>query len=382
MFYSIGCTNDWPREPREFREWEILSRDYKMSFMTIGGIAPSPFSMAFAEAYDRVSYRLLQLRYGAEFDGDVNRRAAADVYEHEATLEGCYWGLRDLEMPDDESILIDGPAEVLGALVPNEKKTVRLRGRMTDIRGSKWRSMGRPRIHVAQVEILGSPCGKSSPRTVIATPRVDAAGKIDADFVKAHERLVARGAEATGVLFIGDSITAGWFWDHNKAIWDRAFGRDQPANFGIGGDRTEHVLWRIENGELDRIRPHVVVLLIGTNNIGDPAADIAAGVAAVANHVHDKLPSSRLLLLGIFPRGANPADPAVAEMRTKIREVNAQLAKLDDGRRTRFLDIGDRFLSTDRTLAADIMPDALHLSAKGYEIWAAAMKPLLDAMMK
>jgi lysophospholipase L1-like esterase len=209
-----------------------------------------------------------------------------------------------------------------------------------------------------------------------------AAARTDAEFVKAHESFLQRStAGPIGVLFLGDSITAGWFWDHNKEIWDRAFGRYQPANFGIGGDKTENVLWRIDHGELNRVKPRVVVLLIGTNNIDDPAADILAGVKAVAKRIHHKLPKSRLLLLGIFPRGADPAQADVAEMRAKIREVNAGLAKLDDGDRTRFLDIGGRFLSPDGKISPQIMPDALHINDKGYAIWAAAMQPLLDAMM-
>lgn len=204
----------------------------------------------------------------------------------------------------------------------------------------------------------------------IAAPKLDADGHVDAQFLKAHRSFLARAAAGpVGVLFIGDSITAGWFWDGNKEIWDHAFGRYQPANFGIGGDRTQHVLWRIEHGELDHVRPRVVVLLIGTNNIGDPESDIVAGVKAIAASIHRKLPQSKLLLLGIFPRSSD---------RRKIREVNATLAKLDDRRSTRFLDIGDRFLSPDGTPSPDIMPDGLHLSRKGYEIWAAAMAPLLE----
>lgn len=176
------------------------------------------------------------------------------------------------------------------------------------------------------------------------------------------------------MLFLGDSITAGWFWDHNKEVWDRAFGAYNPANFGVGADRTEHVLWRIDHGELDHVDPRVVVLLIGTNNIGDAAADITAGVTAVASRIHARLPHARLLLLGIFPRGTDV-------MRAKIRKVNASLAKLDDGKRTRFLDISDCFLSPDGAISPNIMPEALHINRKGYEIWAGVMAALLTAMM-
>ena len=212
---------------------------------------------------------------------------------------------------------------------------------------------------------------------------MDAAGSIDPEFAKRHASFLAYpDPQRVDLLFLGDSITAGWFWGEHREVWDRTFGRFRPANFGIGGDRTEHVLWRIENGELDHVRPRVVVLLIGTNNIGDPASDILAGVTAVARRIHDKLPESRLLLLGIFPRGANPADPAVAEQRAKIREVNAGLKKLDDGRQTRFMDLSHLFLTPDGNLPPEIMPDALHLSRRGYEIWAQALRPVLEAMMQ
>ncbi|HEU5162599.1 MAG TPA: GDSL-type esterase/lipase family protein [Thermoanaerobaculia bacterium] len=202
-------------------------------------------------------------------------------------------------------------------------------------------------------------------------------------FEERHRENLARGASGPiGVLFLGDSITEGWFWGGNREIWDASFGTMQPANFGIGGDQTQHVLWRIEHGELDGIAPRVVVLMIGTNNIGYPAAEIQKGVHAIVRQVREKLPESRLLLLGIFPRGADPADPQVAEMRAKIDLVNASLAALDDGDRVRYVDLGPRLMERNGTLAPSIMPDALHLSAAGYRIWADAIAPILKEMMK
>jgi lysophospholipase L1-like esterase len=206
-------------------------------------------------------------------------------------------------------------------------------------------------------------------------------GKPDPRFEKLHASFLARGkAGPIGVLFLGDSITEGW----GKApdVWKQHYGACDPANFGIGGDRTEHVLWRIDNGELDGIHPKVLVLMIGTNNIGDTAAHIERADEKIVAEIHQKLPDTKLLLLGIFPRGANPADPKVAVMRDKIKAVNAGLAKLEDGKQTRYLDIGDKFLAPDGKLTKDIMPDALHPNVKGYTIWADAMQPLLDEMLK
>jgi lysophospholipase L1-like esterase len=212
--------------------------------------------------------------------------------------------------------------------------------------------------------------------------KLDKTGNIEPRFKKMHESFLARGkAGPIGVLFLGDSITEGW----GKApdVWKQHYGADQPANFGIGGDRTEHVLWRIANGELDGIHPKVVVLMIGTNNVAPNAtAGIIAGDEKIVAQIHQKLPDTKLLLLAIFPRGADPADPKVAATRAKIKTINAALAKLDDGDKTRYLDIGDKFLSKDGSLSKDIMPDALHPNAKGYQIWADAMQPLLDEMLK
>lgn len=207
------------------------------------------------------------------------------------------------------------------------------------------------------------------------SPRPDF-GQADPGFLNAHERFLERGKQPCQVLFLGDSITAGWA--RQQAIWDEAFGKYQPANFGIGGDRTQHVLWRIANGELDTIRPKVVVLMIGTNNGYLPAEEIAKGTTACVAAIRAKLPEAKVLLLGIFPRSAR-ADDAI---RLKLKDVNATLAKLADGDRVRYFEIWDQFLEPDGTLTRETMPDLLHLSAKGYRAWADAITPVLADMTK
>jgi lysophospholipase L1-like esterase len=217
--------------------------------------------------------------------------------------------------------------------------------------------------------------------TDVASPKTDKTGAIEKGFAAKHEAFLKRGKEGKiGLLFLGDSITEGW--GRAKKVWEKSYGTDDVANFGIGGDRTEHVLWRIDNGELDGISPKVVVLMIGTNNIGAPKEQILAGVTKVVSEIHEKLPDTKLLLLGIFPRGADPADAKVATMREKIAFVNEHLSKLDDGKKTRYLDIGPKFLDPDGKLPKEIMPDYLHPNEKGYQIWADSMQPLLDEMMK
>src|SRR4051794_35531071 len=144
-----------------------------------------------------------------------------------------------------------------------------------------------------------------------------------------HDSFLARAKKKEGVnlLFFGDSITQGW--NGAQAVWDRYYGPRNAANFGIGGDRTQHVLWRIENGEVEGIHPKVVVLMIGTNNMGANSADeIADGIAAIVKKLREKLPETKVLLLGIFPRGERPDDPS----RDKIKAVNEKAAKLDDGK--------------------------------------------------
>jgi len=214
-------------------------------------------------------------------------------------------------------------------------------------------------------------------------PKLGKDGAPQATFMRMHESFLKRGKDgAIGVLFLGDSITEGW-GGKGRDIWTKAYSAYDPANFGISGDQTQHVLWRIDNGELDGISPKVVVLMIGTNNIGYPAQDIATADVKIVSEIHQKLPDTKVLLLGIFPRGEDPkTSPNVATIRNRIKQVNAELARLDDGSKTRYLDIGDKFLTPDGVITKDIMADYLHPTAAGYQIWADAMQPLLDEMMK
>jgi lysophospholipase L1-like esterase len=236
-----------------------------------------------------------------------------------------------------------------------------------------------------------APAATPAPAAVAApAPAVDASAPIpktgSTRFFQLHESFLARGkAGPIGVLFLGDSITEGW----TKAphIWDYYYAKYQPANFGIGGDQTQHVVWRIMNGELDGISPKVVVLMLGTNNSAAHTGEqIAAADKKIVELIRTKLPGTKVLLLAIFPRGPrkggnNTMEPWEKRM-AAIAAANAELAKLDDGMNVRFLDINARFLGNDGTIPHIIMPDQLHPNAAGYQLWAEAMKPLLDEMMK
>lgn len=214
----------------------------------------------------------------------------------------------------------------------------------------------------------------------------------DDKWMKRHESFneISKKGEAK-LVFLGDSITQGWE-GKGKATWEKFYSTRKAANFGIGGDRTEHVLWRLDHGNFDGLTPNVIVLMIGTNNTGHvgreqkelngaiyacSAEQTAEGVAAILTKLKTKAPQAKILLLGIFPRGEPPADA----MRQQNEKTNALIAKLADGKQVQFLDIGKTFLQPDGTLTREIMPDLLHLSEKGYDMWAAAIEPKLKELL-
>ena len=203
------------------------------------------------------------------------------------------------------------------------------------------------------------------------------------EFLKDKEARLKKGP--IKLVFIGDSITDAWRVngsEQNK-LFNERWGKYNPLNLGISGDKTEHVLWRLEHGELDDLAETVkgVVIMIGTNNLGNPpratAEDTAKGVECVVKSVRKKLPEAKVLLLAVFPRGMAADDP----YRAQIKTINDTIAKLDDGKHVRYLDIGKRFLEDDGTLPKSIMPDALHPNAKGYQIWADAIDEAVKEMV-
>jgi lysophospholipase L1-like esterase len=218
---------------------------------------------------------------------------------------------------------------------------------------------------------------------VIPVPRTT----VPTNWMALHESFVQRAKQdRIDLLFLGDSIMAGWLWGNGGLnIWNKVYVPQHAADFGIGWDRTQNVLWRITHGELDGIKPKVVVLLIGTNNCGNEddgkprntTPEIIEGVSAIVRELRARLPESKILLFGIFPRGEK-TDP----VREQVKAVNAGIAKLDDGKMVRFMDIGSKFLEPGGTLSRNIMPDLLHPSEKGYQIWSDAMGSTLEQLLK
>ena len=183
------------------------------------------------------------------------------------------------------------------------------------------------------------------------------------------------------LLLMGDSITD--FWRNTegayagKQVLDKNFGQWKIANYGIAGDTTQGVLFRLQDGEGAGIKPRAIMLMIGTNNTGrNSAAEIAEGVGAVVLSLQNHFPQAKILLLAVFPRGrAN--DP----VRGTIADINQRIQKLDDGNKVFYLDIGKGFLDAQGEIPRDVMSDSLHPSPKGYEIWAEAVREPLTALM-
>jgi lysophospholipase L1-like esterase len=198
-----------------------------------------------------------------------------------------------------------------------------------------------------------------------------------------HEDFVAEGQQG-GIecLLMGDSITD-WWRRAGLSVYLANFEPMNCANFGIAGDRTQGVLWRMDNGELEGYSPKLMMLMIGTNNLSgrttapNTPAEIAEAIGAIVTKFRTKFPSAQVLLLGVFPRGAEPDNP----YRASIREINERIATLDDGQWVRFMDIGDRFLEPDGSISVEVMADGLHPTTRGYEIWADAVMPTFHQMM-
>lgn len=181
------------------------------------------------------------------------------------------------------------------------------------------------------------------------------------------------------LVFLGDSMTDRWP-RVGESSWLK-LAPFKPANFGIEADCTEHLLWRLEHGELDAISPKVVVLLIGSNNVfyfADETPEwTARGIEKIVTVIQKRSPASKVLLLGIFPRGEKDS-----RVRRTITAVNREVQRLDDGAHVRFVEIGAQFLDGEGNIPADIMPDQVHLSAKGYAIWYRSLESILPTMLE
>ena len=194
------------------------------------------------------------------------------------------------------------------------------------------------------------------------------------DWTKRHEDACAAAREMQPqILFIGDSINHFF----TPEVFKEAYEGRKAINLGSGWDRTENVLWRLEHGELDGISPKVAVVMIGTNNLQvNTNAEIVEGIRAICAEIHTRQPKTKILLLGVFPRGEKPGP-----LRDRIAEINRGISALDGHEEVTYLDFGGKFLEPDGTISKETMRDFLHPTEKGYRIWVEAMEPALTKLL-
>ena len=217
------------------------------------------------------------------------------------------------------------------------------------------------------------------------TPADQPAPRTDANSQLAHEQLLAKAKQGgIDIYFEGDSITRRWGatdYPEFLANWKQNFFGWNAGDFGWGGDTTQNILWRLQNGELDGVNPKIIVLLAGTNNVGrqppDEAkiAEITKGVKAIVDLCRQKATAATIVLTAIFPRNDNPA------VVPGINRINDNLARLADGKAVRFVNVNDKLAAPDGTVFDDLLVDKLHPTLKGYQIWADALKPVFTEVL-
>ena len=230
----------------------------------------------------------------------------------------------------------------------------------------------------------GGAAPQASPHTV---PADRPAPRSDQNSMAAHAQLLEKAKQGRiDAYFVGDSIVRRWGaldYPELLANWTQNFYGWNAGNFGWGADRTQNILWRLENGELDGVNPKVIVVLAGTNNVGaqprsdSEIAEIAGGVKAIVDVCRRKAPGATIVLTAIFPRNDNLA------VMPAIDRINKQLAAFADGTRVRFLDINDRLADANGIVVAGVLNerDKLHPTLKGYQIWADALKPIFRELL-
>lgn len=236
-----------------------------------------------------------------------------------------------------------------------------------------------PAVSTAPAEAARTPSPQTPWPADKATPRTDSNSML------AHQQLLEKRTKGKiDVYFMGNSITRRWGatdYPEFLANWKANFFGWNAADFGWGADKIEHMLWRIENGELDGVNPKVIVLLAGTNNVGNrpgddaKVADITRGLKALIDLCRQKAPNATIILNGIFPRNDNIA------VMPEINRINENLSRFADGRKIRYININDKLADKDGVLFDGMTVDKLHPTVKGYQLWADALKPVLTQLL-
>lgn len=219
----------------------------------------------------------------------------------------------------------------------------------------------------------------------VAGPSDRPAPRPDANSQTAHRELLEKARSGRiDVYFVGDSITRRWGaldYPEFLAHWRENFSGWNAANFGWGGDRTEHILWRLEDGELDGVDPKIIVVQAGANNVGrepggeSKVADVTRGIKAIVDRCRAKAPRATIVLTAIFPRNDSLA------VLPEINAINRSIATLADGRQVRYLDVNDKLADSDGRIFDGMMVDGLHPTIRGYQVWADGLKPIFTEIL-
>jgi lysophospholipase L1-like esterase len=219
---------------------------------------------------------------------------------------------------------------------------------------------------LAAETIYQDPVPAGANRAAVAVPRNDWYRDVQNKFDKYS-------GKPADIVFEGDSITNRWEGT-GKAVWKEHF-EGRAADFGIEGDRVENALWRLSKGQVDDINPKVVVIMLGTNNTYfNSAEQIAEGLKLLVAEYQKRCPQAHIILMGVFPRGKDANDGG----RKKVAEINKIISRYADGDKVSFVDISDKMIQPDGTISTDMMPDFVHPTAKGYEIWGDAILPIIN----
>jgi len=250
------------------------------------------------------------------------------------------------------------------------------------------KDMKRIRIPIIVLAGAGLLLFSLAPAEAQTTAADQPVARTDPNSMTAHAQLLEKANKGKiDIYFEGDSITRRWGatdYPEFLANWKQNFFGWNAANFGWGADSTQNILWRLHNGELDGVHPKIIVLLAGTNNVGGQfpaeneeakAADVTRGLKAIVDLMQAKAPEAVVIVMGIFPRNDNMAWMPI------INTINDSLAQLADGRKIRYLNINDRLADGEGRLIEGMTTDRLHLSVKGYQVWADALKPIFTELL-
>lgn len=357
---------------------------YGASDATFGSKNASDLPVDAHELIALCAPRLTFISYGVAEKGDAKWLDQQGSYMATVAAEPVFrlLGAKDLGVSEDYRTAKMPP--VNDGLLNGELAWRQDDGGHTD--GPNWKyfiTWADKSLHHKAAFSSGAAAQTTPPPADLAAPRTDPNSLI------AHEQMLDKAKkDHINIYFEGDSITRRWGatdYPDFLANWKENFFGWSAADFGWGGDKTENILWRLENGELDGDNPKVIVLLAGTNNVGHTvppegaeakAADVTRGIQSILQVLQAKAPEATIILTAIFPRNDYPAVMPI------IDRINENLAKLADGKRIRFLNINDKLANHDGKLFDGIMnPDKLHPALKGYQVWADALRPIFTELL-